>query len=316
MSKNAKTTRLPALGSWPEAVHVWDPNHERAVMAALAARRPLLIRGEPGTGKSQLARAAAVERNRLFVSEVVHARSESHDLLYRYDAVARLGDAQAMAGGGDRRTLAHKNYLSPGPLWWVLDWVSAQKQHARRSGQFPAPHVLAGWTPKHGAVLLIDEIDKADSDLPNGLLETLGNGAFSVPWRADPVTQQEDVPPPLVVVTTNEERELPAAFLRRCVVLNLDLPKDESEFVELLVSRGLQHFEKRCHRETCEEAAHQIWQDREKLKDSGRYRPGQAEYIDLLRVLTTEHPGDSKKQRELLEQVKAFFFDKNRPEEE
>ena len=317
MAPKKRRTSLPAIGSWPSAVHVWEPKHELAITAALAAQRPLLIRGDPGTGKSQLARAAAMDRKRLFVSEVVHAQSESQDLLYRYDAVGRLGDAQAMrAGDVDRSLLDHSNYLSPGPLWWVFDWESAQQQHEKRSSLYPAPHKPLRWTPSKGAVLLIDEIDKADSELPNGLLETLGNGAFSVPWLADPVCQVKGNPPPLVVVTTNEERELPAAFLRRCLVLNLDLPQKEGEFIDTLTMRGRSHFKKECDEAVCREAAAQIWQDREQLKDSGRYKPGQAEFIDLLRVLAALHPGDVQKQLALLGEVKPFLFEKNRPEDE
>ena len=87
---------LPQRGSWPATVHRFDETSAWAVRAALAAQRPLLVRGEPGSGKSQLARAAAEVLGRLFVAEVVHARSESQDLQWRFDALGRLGDAQAM----------------------------------------------------------------------------------------------------------------------------------------------------------------------------------------------------------------------------
>jgi hypothetical protein len=80
-------------------VHRFDEESAWAVRAALAAQRPLLVRGEPGSGKSQLARAAAEALGRLFVAEVVHARSESQDLQWRFDALGRLGDAQAMGAG-------------------------------------------------------------------------------------------------------------------------------------------------------------------------------------------------------------------------
>ncbi|WP_300327634.1 hypothetical protein [Accumulibacter sp.] len=84
-------------------------------------------------------------------------------------------------------------------------------------------------------MLLIDEIDKAEADLPNGLLEALGNGRFSVPPLARAVARPAGAPVPLVIVTSNEERELPAAFLRRCLVLTLRLPKAHGELIAYLV---------------------------------------------------------------------------------
>ena len=87
---------LESQGSWPDSVHVFDENSAWAIESALQACRPLLVRGETGTGKSQLARAAALKLERAFIAEVVHARSESQDLLYRYDAVGRLGEAHTL----------------------------------------------------------------------------------------------------------------------------------------------------------------------------------------------------------------------------
>jgi MoxR-like ATPase len=130
---------LPARGSWPASRHVFDEENADAIRMALAAERPLLVRGEPGTGKSQLARAAAEELRRLFVAEVVHSRTEPQDLQWRFDAIARLGEAQA-------RGLTHRDnpetvqdlldprrYLNPGVLWWVFDWGSALEQHENYS---------------------------------------------------------------------------------------------------------------------------------------------------------------------------------------
>lgn len=88
---------LDRCGTWPASVHLFDQQSADAVLAALAAERPLLVRGETGAGKSQLARAAAQALGRLFVSTVVHSRSEAQDLQWEYDAVARLGEAQVLA---------------------------------------------------------------------------------------------------------------------------------------------------------------------------------------------------------------------------
>ncbi len=149
---------LPTHGLWLESVHLFDDRSAWTIRAALAAQRPLQVRGEPGAGKSQLARAAAETLGCLFVSEVVHTRSESQDLQWRYDAVARLGDAQAL--GATRQTpeevcaqLHHRKYLSPGVLWWVLDWESAQEQYRLGGSQMSRPLQPEGWRPACGSVL-------------------------------------------------------------------------------------------------------------------------------------------------------------------
>jgi MoxR-like ATPase len=306
---------LPPQGAWPASVHVFDARSARAIRAALAAQRPLLVRGEPGTGKSQLARAAAVVLQRLFVAEVIQSRSESQDLQWRFDAVGRLGEAQALGAAkltADevRSRLDPINYLSPGPLWWVLDWHSADEQQRRANGSFAPPVPPKDWQPEHGSVLLLDEIDKADADLPNGLLETLGNGAFHPPWRESPVQVRGEAPPPLVIVTTNEERELPAAFVRRCLVLNLHLPDDPAGFVAFLVARGKVHFKARCHPDVFEAAARQLWDDRRQAELQGMTPPGQAEYLDLLRVVATLEP-DLYRQKDFIAEVGEFTFNKH-----
>jgi len=161
-------------------------------------------------------------------------------------------------------------------------------------------------------VLLIDEIDKAEAELPNGLLETLGNGAFTVPWLDQPVRAAEGTPTPLVVITTNEERELPAAFIRRCLVLNLQLPKNEDEFIAALIARGRLHFKERCADAVYRQAAGQLWRDRRDADDQGLQGPGHAEYIDLLRVVATLE-ADPEKQSALLAQVQDFALKKHPP---
>lgn len=308
---------LPERGSWPPAVHLFDAASAYAVRAALAAQRPLLVRGEPGTGKSQLARAAAEHYRRLFVAEVVHARSEPKDLQYRFDAVARLGEAQALGtGGGERRRidaiLDPRRYLAPGPLWWSLDWNSAMEQHHRCAHPGRCPRPPAGWTPERGSVLLVDEIDKAEADLPNGLLETLGNGAFPVPYR-DAEVRHRSGPPPLVVITTNEERELPGAFQRRCLVLQLKVPDHEGAFVEWLMHRGRHHFPN-SFEAIRRKAAERVWAERDAPRRRGLTPPGQAEYLDLLRALEEIAGGNPKEQARWLARIDGFALRKAPPE--
>ena len=321
---NEKIT-LPATGSWPKTVHVFDEASIWAIKAALAAQRPLLLRGEPGTGKSQLARAAAHALNRAFVFEVVHARSECQELQWHFDAVGRLGEAQAIGIAGNSENKNEKldpldplRFLTPGALWWTLNWESAEQQFKNSTKGVRKPESPKGWTPAQGCVLLIDEIDKADADLPNGLLETLGNGAFAVPHIDHSVRLPNGARFPLVVITTNEERELPPAFIRRCMVMHLKLPKEKDELVEWLKKRGRMHFP-HCPESVLAKAAELLWTDRSPALDSGLPAPGQAEYLDILRALTgIERDGkkrlDETEQLDILEEISGFALKKH-PEE-
>ncbi len=311
---------LPKIGSWPHAWHVFDKPSAYALAAAEAAERPLLIRGEPGTGKSQLARAAAVVRKRLFLSVVVDARTECQDLQWKFDTVARLGEAQILAHehGGDVSTLRERmdprRFLTPGPLWLAFDWASARDQYIRCTHRLESPPTPPpGWQPEHGSVLLIDEIDKADTDLPNGLLETLGNSDFSVPYLGESIRRSPGCPAPLVVITTNEERELPAAFLRRCLVLQLSLPEDRGELLDLLCERGRVHFGERCTDKVRRKAAELLLEDRQSALEQGLPPPGQAEYLDLLRAVSGMATGE-RDQLALLDRIGEFVLRKSPPQ--
>lgn len=310
IKENAET-HLPPQGSWPESVHVWEKTAILAVNTALTARRPLLVRGEPGTGKSQLARAAAMELGRVFITEVINAKSESRDLQYHFDAVRRLGEAQARgaagADTGDR--LDPIKFLSPGPLWWCLNWDTAMAQAQNSICGVAGPVPPDGWDMSKGSVLLLDEIDKADADLPNGLLETLGNGGFSVPYTRHTVCLAENVPSPLVMITTNEERELPAAFLRRCMVLHIGLPTTKDDFIAFLADRGRIHFPYDHSDDVRKEAARQLWNDRKDALDACQPAPGQAEYLDILRALK-DMAENKTDQLAVMAEIKDFAFKK------
>ena len=169
-------------GVGPEAVHVFGQDEIDAINAALAARRPLLVRGEPGIGKSQLARAAAAVLGRAFLQQVVDARTESRDLLWHYDAVARLAQAQLLGALGrsdsaaclDISSLAVESFLHPQVMWWAFNWEEAQRQ-ARQVRQ-PEPPQPDGGDYRNGCLVLIDEIDKAETDVPRA-----GPGRWSPP---------------------------------------------------------------------------------------------------------------------------------------
>ena len=156
-------------------------------------------------------------------------------------------------------------------------------------------------------MLLIDEIDKADSEVPNGLLETLGNGSFDVPYLSAQVGPAAH--PPVVLITTNEERELPPAFLRRCLVLQLELPANPKKLTSWLVARANAHQFK-CEKNVCEAAAAQLIDERQEAQLAGLTPPGQAEYLDILRALDSMAAGDNVKQLELLKWVGQFALKK------
>lgn len=268
---------LPATDHFAQAGHLWRQEEIDALILAHAARRPLLVRGEAGSGKSQIARAAAQALGDApLLVEVIHPRFEALDLLYRVDAVERLADAQL-----HRLDESNDKYVKRGRLWDAME-----------------PTAPTDTTP----VLLIDEIDKADADVPNALLDVLGNRSFAVPPLGHRVVRAADGRLPLIIITTNEERELPAAFVRRCVVLNLNPPahddaKGESAFIDWLLDRGHVHR----HLDIAETprvlAARQVLADRKTAMGLGYPKVGLAEYIDLLTALdelTREEPPETR----------------------
>jgi len=300
---------LPEYGSWPQSVHQFDEKSINVLKTALAARRPVLLRGDPGTGKSQLAHAAAVALGRLFVYEVVNAHTEGQDLLWKFDAVSRLAEAQTLKAGDDKKTILDtQRFISPGVLWWALDWEAAHKVYRDSHYQLSLPERPQGWQQAYGSVILIDEIDKANAELPNSLLEILGNNAIEIPWLKTTIGGKNNVPP-LVVITTNEERELPSAFVRRCLVLNLDLPKDDKVLIDLLAERGKLHFGNQCSPNVRFKAAEQLVKDRVMAKDKGVTPPGQAEYLDILRALSVLAKTEDA-QLELLDKISEFALRK------
>jgi MoxR-like ATPase len=312
----SKTYELAAIDSWPATYHQFDVRSVWAVRAALAAQRPLLVRGEPGIGKSQLARAAAHILGVPFLYQVINARSECGDLLCIYDAVSRLAQAQVVGAAGPssdwEAKLDEARFVRPGILWWAFDWESARRQAEKYCRVCPEPAWPQGWSAGKGCVVLIDEIDKADADVPNGLLESLGNLGFQAPQADCSVALPPKAIPPLVVVTTNEERELPAAFLRRCLVLSMKLPEEENEQADFLTARAHVHFGDRIGgEEVYRKAAEQLYKDRKAAQGISQVRPGPAKYLDLLRALAELHPGEKKRRLDALAEIQEFALRKN-----
>ena len=191
-----------------------------AVNAAVTLRRPLLVKGEPGTGKTVLAHEIAKAVNAPLIEWNVKSTTKAHQGLYEYDAVARLRDGQL----GDERVHDISNYIKKGKLWEA----------------FEAPEL---------PVLLIDEIDKADIEFPNDLLQELDRMSFDVYETQQRIEAKER---PIVVITSNNEKELPDAFLRRCFFHYISFPDRETmrEIIEVhfpgiqknLVSKAMEIF--------------------------------------------------------------------------
>ena len=163
-----------------------------AVNAATTLRRPLLVKGEPGTGKTVLAQEIATALGAPLIEWNIKSTTKAHQGLYEYDAVARLRDSQL----GDERVHGIKNYIKKGKLWEA----------------FTAPQL---------PVLLIDEIDKADIEFPNDLLQELDRMEFFVYETQETIKAVER---PIVIITSNNEKELPDAFLRRCFFHYIKFP--------------------------------------------------------------------------------------------
>jgi MoxR-like ATPase len=213
-------------------VYVYNDKIELAINVALATGRPMLVRGPSGSGKSSLARNVARRMKWRYYDHVITSRTQARDLLATFDSLRRLGDAQA-----EKLHEEDTYYVEPGKLWWAFDPESAHRRGLPEGAKVERPADDPGSGPKNaGAVVLIDEIDKADPDVPNNLLVPLGSFEFTVKETGTWVGAQR---PLLLFITTNDERVLPTAFMRRCVVLELD-PPDE----DLLIRIAKKHYGK------------------------------------------------------------------------
>lgn len=170
-----------------------------AVNAAITLERPLLIKGEPGTGKTVLAHEIAHATGRRLIEWHVKSTTKAQQGLYEYDAVSRLRDSQL----GDEKVHDIKNYIRKGKMWEAFE-------------------VPEGEEPP---ILLIDEIDKADIEFPNDLLQELDRMEFYVYETGETI---KAIKRPLVIITSNNEKELPDAFLRRCFFHYIKFPDAET----------------------------------------------------------------------------------------
>jgi MoxR-like ATPase len=175
--------------------YITSPELRHAVNVAAAIQRPLLVKGEPGTGKTLLATAVAEDLGLELTTWNVKSTSKAVDGLYIYDTVQRLQDSRF----GDRDVSDIRQYIKLGPLGRAL-------------------------TSKDQVVLLIDEIDKADLEFPNDLLQELDTMEFTVVETGD---RHRAVQRPIVIITSNAEKELPDPFLRRCIFHYIQFPDEK-----------------------------------------------------------------------------------------
>ncbi len=223
-----------------------------AVNASVALERPLLIKGEPGTGKTVLAYEVAKALNAPLITWHIKSTTKAQQGLYEYDAVTRLRDSQL----GDERVKDVKNYIKRGKLWEAFE-----------SEQRP--------------VLLIDEIDKADIEFPNDLLQELDRNEFYV-YETDETIKAKVRP--IIIITSNNEKELPDAFLRRCFFHYIRFPEEAT--MQAIVDVHFPGIKQKLVSE-----ALRIFYDMRKVPGLKK-KPSTSELLDWLKLLLVEDIDD------------------------
>ncbi len=221
---------------------------EVAVNAAIALGRPLLVKGEPGTGKTVLAQQVALALGAPLIEWHIKSTTKAQQGLYEYDAVSRLRDGQL----GEARVHDIRNYISKGKVW-------------------------EAFTADNRVVLLIDEIDKADIEFPNDLLLELDRMQFHVYETRETVVARQR---PVVIITSNNEKELPDAFLRRCFFHFIRFP--ERDTMERIVQAHYPDIRK----DLASEALNVFFQIRE--VNELKKKPATSELLDWLKLLMIE----------------------------
>jgi MoxR-like ATPase len=230
-----------------------------AVNAAMALEKPLLIKGEPGTGKTMLAEQVAEAAGMELVQWHIKSTTKAHQGLYEYDAVSRLRDSQL----GDNKVADIGNYIKKGKLWEAF---SAEKR----------------------VVLLIDEIDKADIEFPNDLLQELDRMEFFVYETGETI---KAINRPVIIITSNNEKELPDAFLRRCFFHFISFP--DRQTMKSIVDVHYPAIQK-----TLVDQALEIFFELRELPGLKK-RPSTSELIDWLKLLMSDDiPDDILTQRD------------------
>lgn len=240
-----------------------------AVNAAITLQKPLLIKGEPGTGKTMLAEQVAKSLGRKIISWNIKSTTKAQQGLYEYDAVSRLRDSQL----GDDRVHDVSNYIVKGKLWEAFE--------------------SEGETP----VLLIDEIDKADIEFPNDLLHEIDKMEFYVYETQETV---KAVQRPIVVITSNNEKELPDAFLRRCFFHYISFP--DKETMTHIVNVHYPNLKQ----DLLKEALEVFFEVRE--VNGLKKKPSTSELLDWIRLLVAEDmDSDALKNRDKASAIPPLY---------
>lgn len=229
--------------------YVATPELKMAVNSAITLQRPLLIKGEPGTGKTMLAEQLAGALDTQLIQWHIKSTTKAHQGLYEYDAVSRLRDSQL----GDEKVKDIENYIVKGKLW-------------------------EAFTADKPVVLLIDEIDKADIEFPNDLLLELDKMEFFVYETQERVVAKHR---PIIIITSNNEKELPDAFLRRCFFHYIDFP--DKQTMEDIVAVHYPDIQKQLVTEALE-----VFFDVRKVP-SIKKKPSTSELIDWLKLLMADN---------------------------
>jgi len=239
-----------------------------AVNAAITLERPLLVKGEPGTGKTVLAHEIAAALKMPLLTWHIKSTTKAQHGLYEYDAVSRLRDSQL----GDAKVKDIANYIKPGKLWQAFDAGSRQ-------------------------VLLIDEIDKADIEFPNDLLLELDRMEFFVFETGETIKAKNR---PVVIITSNNEKELPDAFLRRCFFHYIRFP--DRETMERIVAVHFPAVKKSLVRE----ALNAFFEIRE--IPGLKKRPSTSELLDWIKLLMADDiPLDALKAKDVKTAVPPLY---------
>lgn len=231
--------------------YVATPELQMAVNAAITLQRPLLLKGEPGTGKTMLAEQLAESLGTELIQWHVKSTTKAHQGLYEYDAVSRLRDSQL----GNEKVHDIKNYIVKGKLWEAFD---ADKP----------------------VVLLIDEVDKADIEFPNDLLLELDKMEFYCYETQERVVAKHR---PIILITSNNEKELPDAFLRRCFFHYIDFPSKET--MQKIVDVHYPNIQQDLVKEAME-----VFFDVRKVPGIKK-KPSTSELIDWLKLLMADEIG-------------------------
>ena len=219
-----------------------------AVNAAIALEKPLLIKGEPGTGKTELARQISESLGLKIIEWNIKSTTKAQQGLYEYDAVSRLRDSQL----GEKKIENIGNYIKKGKIWNAFE-------------------------SKERAVLLIDEIDKADIEFPNDLLQELDKMEFFVYETNETV---KAIKRPIVIITSNNEKELPEAFLRRCFFHYIQFP--DKDTLEKIISVHYPDIKKLL----LENALNKFFEIRE--VPGLKKKPSTSEALDWIKLLLIE----------------------------